>query len=85
MSVVTSAYQRCRRRLQQDDFGVRLWGYLCAALFVIAITISLLGCAGAQITPGLTRGTDSPSASTFAAPSIATNGANPIAAFTVHF
>ena len=85
MSVFTPVYIRCRRRLEQDDFGVKLWGYLCAALFVIAMTISLLGCAGTQLTPRLTRGADTPGNSTFAGPSMASSGANPIATLTVHF
>ncbi len=42
VSVLVSAYQRCRTRLQQDDLGVTLWGYLCVTLFLIAAAISLL-------------------------------------------
>src|SRR5690242_1693836 len=53
MFVLTSAYQQCRSRLRQDDLGVTLWGYLCAVLFLIAMTISLLGCAGAPFAPRL--------------------------------
>jgi len=76
----SSAYERCRRRLRKDDFGVKLWGYLCAALFLIAVTISMLGCAGTQLTPHLTRGGD-----TFAGSSLGSPGANPIATLTVNF
>jgi hypothetical protein len=51
MSALESAYERCRSRLQKDDLGATLWGYLCAALFLIALTLSMLGCAGAPLSP----------------------------------
>jgi hypothetical protein len=38
-----SAYEKCLARLQRDNFGVTLWGYLCVGLFLIAAAISLLG------------------------------------------
>jgi len=81
----SSAYERCRRRLRKDDFGMKLWGYLCAALFLIAVTISMLGCAGTQLTPRLTRGAGSPGGDAFAGSSIGSSAGNPIATLTVNF
>jgi len=40
MSILMSAYEKCRSRLQKDDFGFTLWGYLCLALFAIAAIVS---------------------------------------------
>ena len=90
MFVLTSAYQRCRSRLRQDDLGVTLWGYLCAVLFLIAMTISLLGCAGAPFAPHL-EGTmmggaaSSASASETGATMGGAQGASPFASLTLRF
>ena len=81
----SSAYERCRRRLRKDDLGVKLWGYLCAALFLIAVTISMLGCAGTQLTPRLTRGAENPGGAAFAGPSLGSSAGDPIATLTVNF
>jgi hypothetical protein len=51
MSTLSSTYQRWLSRLQKDDLGSTLWGYLCVALFLIAMTISVLGCASAPFLP----------------------------------
>jgi len=83
MAVLTSVYQRCKQRLRKNDFGVKLWAYLCVGLFVLALTISMLGCAGAQLTPRLTRGGDNLGSESLPTPS--TLGANPIATLTLHF
>jgi hypothetical protein len=90
MFALTSAYQRCRSRLRKDDLGVTLWGYLCAVLFLIAMTISLLGCAGAPFAPRL-EGTMLGSAASSASASETGGtmggapGASPFASLTVRF
>jgi len=44
MLSLSSIYDGCRNRLEKDNLGARLWAYLCVALFVIAIAVSMLGC-----------------------------------------
>jgi hypothetical protein len=47
----SSIYDGCRNRLEKDNFGALLWAYLCVALFVIAIAVSMLGCSGIALRP----------------------------------
>lgn len=42
MLLLRSIYEGCRHRLQRDDFGARLWAYLCVGLFLIAAVVSML-------------------------------------------
>ncbi len=89
-SALVSAWRRCRSRLEKDDLGQTLWGYFCVALFLIALTISMLGCAGAPFAPhveGTMMGAGTPPAgSVGGGDAIGTAvGANPIASLTVRF
>lgn len=87
-SALASAWQRCRSRLEKDDLGVTLWGYLCVVLFLIALTISMLGCAGASFSPHV-GGTMMGSGASTAGPAGdaigGVAGINPIASLTVRF
>jgi len=51
MFSLRSVYDGCRRRLQKDDFGARLWAFLCVALFLIAMAVSMLGCSAIALSP----------------------------------
>ncbi len=44
MLSLSSIYDGCRNRLQKDNFGARLWAFMCVALFVIALAVSMMGC-----------------------------------------
>jgi len=89
MAAITSAYERCRARLEKDDLGVTLWGYLCVALFLIALTMSMFGCAGASFAPRVSTMLGA-GASSAPPPTVADSiggapVANPIAGLAVHF
>jgi len=51
MLSVSSVYDGCRNRLQKDNFGARLWAFLCVALFVIALAVSMMGCSESTLSP----------------------------------
>lgn len=51
MAALESMVKRCRDRLRDGNFGVNLWGYVCIAVFVIAMAVSLLGCSDAGLAP----------------------------------
>jgi hypothetical protein len=88
-SALESTWQRCRLRLEKDGLGQTLWAYLCVALFLIALTVSMLGCAGAPLAPqveGTMMRTGAPPPAEGAGDAMSTAlGANPIAGLTVRF
>jgi hypothetical protein len=51
MLSLSSVYDGCRNRLQKDNFGARLWAFLCVALFVIAVAVSMMGCSENTLSP----------------------------------
>ncbi len=87
-AALASAYGRLRSRLEKDDLGVTLWGYLCVVLFLIALTISMLGCAGAPFAPrveGTMMGTGASTPAPGGNGIGGVAGINPIASLTVRF
>ena len=42
--LLKSVYDGTRDRLQQRDFGTKLWAYFCIGLFLVAVAVSMLGC-----------------------------------------
>ena len=51
MLSLSSIYDGCRNRLQKDNFGARLWAFMCVALFVIALAVSMMGCSESAPSP----------------------------------
>ncbi|MGO9060189.1 MAG: hypothetical protein ACLQU2_22840 [Candidatus Binataceae bacterium] len=56
MSAVESMVKRCRDRLRDGNFAIKLWGYMCVAVFIIAMAVSLLGCSDTGVAPDLLSG-----------------------------
>lgn len=44
MFLVKSVYEGYKNRLQERDFGTRVWAYVCIGVFLAAMAFSMLGC-----------------------------------------